>query len=630
MRFLVRSVLCIAAVCVVGLVVPVRPVGAEVTTGDTTSTPVSPTGATSSCIYATSTVVTSKLSGASGITWGTGNPQDVYVRCYIANMTRWSTQIVGRNPLNMAWQTSASAFSGQFNSYTCNGGVDFAFCDLDVTHEETFGNGSGFVEFTAQITNVWNSYSNFNGFYDLNWSSFGGFGSWTLSGSRVGSDVFLTSFPANNYGFAVQGSFDPCGDIELYAYVIRKGDQSATQVQLTTAAQQVNPGDTLRLTFLVPSLPVDPEDEDADEFLYTSLRWSPSHQWSSAYERGYPYTDDEWPSQTQYWVVPSTGPSFAADSIQVKCWTSAAGSEAVYWSPISGFSDNDAAAGCGGMEIRAIEFRETVGETTFDYSLSEAPAIMSGDSVEIDVQYSGASPDTSVLIEYAIDGDWFELVSLSASASVPGVVTFGLSTNGHAWVRPRDLRLRCTDGGGSYEVDPATGDQEPVTPDEAAGCYGEATSDMSYLKPWTWVRGAGRMGVCLVTWLVVPEDGAIQDAWSDVTTEAQEAVPFAWVYQGHEVAVDATNGLAAGVASTSGDCFTVVPSPESITGESGTDDVGFCPGIETGASGSWSTWAVVRNVLGIAVWVGFALWLSKLVWGAGSGQPAQPEQLTLF
>lgn len=100
-----------------------------------------------------------------------------------------------------------------------------------------------------------------------------------------------------------------------------------------------------------------------------------------------------------------------------------------------------------------------------------------------------------------------------------------------------EWRVTCTKaGGGTKTMTKGTiaptgggeGDYAYVGGDES--CYGSALGSMDLTKPRTWVVGAGKLGVCLIEWLFVPNTTTLGNKFEEFTTELEAQLPFSLLY----------------------------------------------------------------------------------------------------
>lgn len=97
------------------------------------------------------------------------------------------------------------------------------------------------------------------------------------------------------------------------------------------------------------------------------------------------------------------------------------------------------------------------------------------------------------------------------------------------------FQFSCAKAGGGTKTTTQTSTAPPGAdssggPEGDESCYSDALGSMELTRPKSWVTGAGRMGVCLVEWLFVPDSAALSESFGDFKEELSEQLPFSIVY----------------------------------------------------------------------------------------------------
>jgi len=140
------------------------------------------------------------------------------------------------------------------------------------------------------------------------------------------------------------------------------------------------------------------------------------------------------------------------------------------------------------------------------------------------------------------------------------------------------------------------------------GCYARVSSDMSLTSPKSWVTGAGKLGSCVVQWLVVPETGYLNTKYGEFEDELEVQAPFSFLFiaDGFLADVDDTvTDMEAGDAPE-------IPIASFTIGGATVDTSGFAPGAVVGDAAdpddrslltllllAGVVWAVLRHAAGL-------------------------------
>lgn len=113
-------------------------------------------------------------------------------------------------------------------------------------------------------------------------------------------------------------------------------------------------------------------------------------------------------------------------------------------------------------------------------------------------------------------------------------------------------------GGGTRSVEDQT--EAPgngLGADAQESCYGQALGSMELTRPASWVAGAGRMAVCLVEFLFVPDSTTVSEEFDGFVDSLEEQFPFSLGF----MLIDFTSTLADELQSASGSgCFSGIGS----------------------------------------------------------------------
>jgi len=96
---------------------------------------------------------------------------------------------------------------------------------------------------------------------------------------------------------------------------------------------------------------------------------------------------------------------------------------------------------------------------------------------------------------------------------------------------PSGVEFWCTAaavGGGTLNTVRAT--DLAVSTNGDLSCYARVTDEMSLTSPKSWVVGVGRLGVCLVEWLVVPSEGYLTAEYDAFQDELEVQTPFSFLF----------------------------------------------------------------------------------------------------
>jgi len=228
----------------------------------------------------------------------------------------------------------------------------------------------------------------------------------------------------------------------------------------------------------------------------------------------------------------------------------------------SNFGSPDDPATCQQMSVGWSQSDGMGGWIAFGYT---APTIGSGDDLKITVGLSGSlasAGDVGTRVDISWRNDpsaaWDPIVFFlpGVGGAYPRDVEF-VVPDGWGTFIPNEIQIRCAAegedpfiqnfgdeivAGGGYDLnDPGVNGEN---------CY--ASSGMTLTNPVSWVTGAGRMGVCLVRWLVVPSGDAISESFDGFTEELFAQFPFSFI----SIAIDFLDDLGTAMTSASGSgCF---------------------------------------------------------------------------
>jgi len=230
-----------------------------------------------------------------------------------------------------------------------------------------------------------------------------------------------------------------------------------------------------------------------------------------------------------------------------------------------------------------------------------------------------ASTTGMVSLEYRLGGvdppaSWVAVYSPPSPVTAEVVHEFSLS---RATVPdPSLVEWRCTaalPGGGTTTVVQETSANTSSSSDygragEDVGCYARVSSDMSLTSPKSWVTGAGKLGSCVVQWLVVPSPGYLNTKYGAFEDELETQAPFSFLFiaDGFLSDLDDTvTDMEAGDAPT-------LPIASFTIGGATVDTSGYAPGPVVGDAVNPSdrslltllllagvVWAVLRHAAGL-------------------------------
>lgn len=176
-----------------------------------------------------------------------------------------------------------------------------------------------------------------------------------------------------------------------------------------------------------------------------------------------------------------------------------------------------------------------------------------------------------------------------------------------------------SDGPDDFGSTPWLGDPPEPPDEEVDDCF--TFQGMKLTNPVTWVSGAGRMMVCLLRVLFVPDMDTISEAWSGLLETAEEVVPFAWIFEAHDLVTVALLGTASAVEASEGDCLQVLP--DEMVGGTGSDAYSECADVPDELD-------TIRPLMGIAVWAFWGWSMFGVLFPRKAAGSSEPEQLTLF
>jgi hypothetical protein len=248
------------------------------------------------------------------------------------------------------------------------------------------------------------------------------------------------------------------------------------------------------------------------------------------------------------------------------------------------------------------------------------PALMNGDGTGNVVVL--APPDGSgwiTLEQYDPTTDTWVVLLDEYTFPAGGAYDPTIVVPGYGVTSPGDLVFRCTDETGTFDTGYYAGGEEYVgiISGGEGGCFGGSGIG---LNPGTWVPALVKIGGCHFGNLVVPDADAIGDSWDETYEEVSTAVPFAWVFSAHSLAVDGTDGLTTAIDAAASDCLVWID--DGMAGTSLTDsERGVCPHELASAGGPMMSVATFRDLLGKAIWLFWVLALGRVIL---AGPPA-PE-----
>jgi len=196
-----------------------------------------------------------------------------------------------------------------------------------------------------------------------------------------------------------------------------------------------------------------------------------------------------------------------------------------------------------------------------------------------------ASTTAFVSLEWRTgDGDW-TVVYAPTPASAAELV-YLLSIEKALLASPSLAEWRCTaqkPGGGTVTRVKGTDVNVASSSDygregQDEGCYARATGDLSLTSPKTWLVAGGRIGVCLVEFLVVPSEGKLSSEYGAFEDELELQTPFSFLFilDGFLSDLeDVVTDMEAGDAPE-------IPIASFTIGGATVDTSGFAPGAVVG------------------------------------------------
>lgn len=177
-------------------------------------------------------------------------------------------------------------------------------------------------------------------------------------------------------------------------------------------------------------------------------------------------------------------------------------------------------SGC--LEVSVVH--SPIDSTDTQWSFRVQKAASTTNAEELWWRYESTDPFTP--------DDWVEVtpVGWPTSSAVGGDVLIAKADAPN----PLLVRWKCVEaiaGGGTRDVESATkppGNGVGVEGQES--CYGAALASMELTRPVTWVSGAGRMGVCLIEFLFVPDGADVAESFDGFTAELEAQLPFSLLY----------------------------------------------------------------------------------------------------
>jgi len=247
---------------------------------------------------------------------------------------------------------------------------------------------------------------------------------------------------------------------------------------------------------------------------------------------------------------------------------------------------------------------EAAAPTVNDWGFILRKPVSSTGMVSLEYRLGGLDPPASWVAVY------------SPPSPVTAEVQYQFSLSRSTVPNPSLVEWRCTaalPGGGTTTRVQETSVNTSSSSDygregQDEGCYARVSSDMSLTSPKSWVVGAGKLGSCVVQWLVVPEAGYLNTKYSEFEDELEAQAPFSFLFIADGFLSDLDDTVTDMEAGDAPD----IPIASFTIGGATVDTSGFAPGAVVGdavdpADRSLLTllllagvvWAVLRHAAGL-------------------------------
>lgn len=267
--------------------------------------------------------------------------------------------------------------------------------------------------------------------------------------------------------------------------------------------------------------------------------------------------------------------------------------------------DPDDLNGCD--RVRAVLIGDPETDDPYKYRVTEA--------------INTGSRHTEVLaVEWSYDGGtWFTIIEDPPAGGFREDIEIDRTT----YPDPALVEFRCTSE--VFGEDPVTTGVEPspgfgVDPGvldptllSEASCYEQAGMELT--APSTWIKGLGKMGVCLLEWLFVPGDEYLSEWVDERQVTLRETFPLSVGMVFVDFASDTGDALESGAAPTGGGCFNVSPITESVSPAEGESCIGAGVTISGGT----------RTFLTVMMLVPLFMALCANAWALLQGGPLLPS-----
>lgn len=182
-----------------------------------------------------------------------------------------------------------------------------------------------------------------------------------------------------------------------------------------------------------------------------------------------------------------------------------------------------------------------------------------GDTVQLKVTFPSTGDEQTVELIFMPDlsAAWGRrtLGTFTYPASGLGVRQWNLTSSFLESPEPtfdmEAIRIRCSNNygeviywkGDSDSFDDGASTPLDQLPPQEGSCYTDALDGMQLDSPVTWVTGIGRMGVCLLRYLFVPDGEEVADTFAELRAELEVQFPFSVGFLLIEFAYDLGNEL---------------------------------------------------------------------------------------
>jgi len=196
-----------------------------------------------------------------------------------------------------------------------------------------------------------------------------------------------------------------------------------------------------------------------------------------------------------------------------------------------------------------------------------------------------ASTTAFVSLEWRTgDEAWVSVYAPSPATADELVYLFSISKA--SLVSPELAEWRCTGvkpGGGTVTRVRGTDVNTSESSDygragQDEGCYARATGSMELTSPKSWIVGGGRIGTCLVEWLVVPSRGKLSSEYDVFQDELEVQTPFSFLFIMDGFLSDLEDTVTDMEAGDAPD----IPIASFTIGGATVDTSGYAPGAVVG------------------------------------------------